>query len=412
MSRLPWKFTDFVKLHLYVKNGEVREWDLYEMLKNSFVDINDVLYMLNFLPESIKIKQYDGELIDLPMICKNRSIDISDIINHIDILKNTCYTSQNPSLRLEDVDKHTDIMWQRNLLSRNPNITIKFIIDHPNNSDHTHLSTDWDWESISGNVGIKIKDIYDYPDLPWNWHYVSRNPNLTYDDLIKLKNGFKTSNGVLAFGYISTLLYWEWISLKMPLTIQQLKSSRDLPWDYDYLSGNMSFTLSMMLSNSEIPWNFYKISRIGSTLDDVRNYPNLPWSWNNLCSHIPISMKDAQSPDIKDDIRWTYMAENPAITFKNILEYPDKEWDWLDISHKCYDEDISVVYYHFIGVVIALIDIIPGQNSGFTPEKSTRCYLPPYVLLWITDWMKYYHFYKISETKKLKIIDSIIKIKN
>lgn len=409
---LPWKFTDFVKSHLYDKNGEIRDWDVYEMFKNSFVDINDVLYMLNFLPESIKIWKYDNELIDMHMICKNKSINIHDILDHIDMLKGACYTSKNPSLRLEYVDKYTNIIWQRNLLSRNPNITIKFIIDHPNNSDHTNLSIDWDWACISENPGIKIKDIYDYPDLPWNLYYVSKNPNLTFEDIIKLKNGFKTSNGVLTFGYISTLLYWRWISLCVPLTIQQLKNSRDLPWDYDCLSRNMSFTLSDMLSNPEIPWNFQKISRIGSTLDDVRNHPNLPWNWDNLCSNIPISIKDAQSPDIKDKIKWNYMAENPGITFKNILKYPDFNWDWSDISHKCYDEDISVVYHHFVGVVMALVGVRPDSNSGFAPEESTRCYLPPYIILWITDWMRYYHFYKIPETKKLEIINAIIKIKN
>jgi hypothetical protein len=410
---LPWKFTDFVKLHLYDKNGIIRNWNLDNMLKNSFVDINDALYMLDFLPESIKNRRHIDETIDMRMICKNKTIGIQDIINHFSILKlcGFVYISQNPSLRLEDIPKH-DIKWWRKLLSKNPNITIKFIVDHPDNSNHVYISGHWRWSDISANPGIKIKDIYDYPDLPWDWYYVSMNPNLTFEDILKLKDGFKTSKGILTFGYISTLLYWTWISLRIPLTIQQLKNSRDLPWDYSYLSRNMSFTLSDMLLNFDIPWNFKKISRIGSTLDDVRNYPILPWVWANLCSNIPISMKDAQSQDIKNKIEWEHMAENPAIKFKDIHEHPDIGWNWFDISHKCYDEDISIVYLHFVGVVMALIGFVPEQTSGFMPERSMRCYLPPYIILWITDWMKYYHFYKIPETKKLGIINAIIGRKN
>ena len=40
----------------------------------------------------------------------------------------------------------------------------------------------WDWIEISRNINIKMEDIRDNIDLPWNWRYgVSSNPNLDLD---------------------------------------------------------------------------------------------------------------------------------------------------------------------------------------------------------------------------------------
>lgn len=34
------------------------------------------------------------------------------------------------------------------------------------------------WGEVSSNKNIKIEDIINNPKIPWDFHYVSRNPNL------------------------------------------------------------------------------------------------------------------------------------------------------------------------------------------------------------------------------------------
>ena len=44
-----------------------------------------------------------------------------------------------------------------------------------------HPEKPWDWAWISKNPNITIKMIEKHPDKPWNWRYISRNPNLTIE---------------------------------------------------------------------------------------------------------------------------------------------------------------------------------------------------------------------------------------
>ena len=46
----------------------------------------------------------------------------------------------------------------------------QFIIDNPDKP--------WDWDYISENPNITMKDILDNPDKPWDWDYISWNPNI------------------------------------------------------------------------------------------------------------------------------------------------------------------------------------------------------------------------------------------
>jgi len=43
----------------------------------------------------------------------------------------------------------------------------------------------WDWECLSENSGITMKDVIENPDMPWSWKYLSRNPNITIDFIKK-----------------------------------------------------------------------------------------------------------------------------------------------------------------------------------------------------------------------------------
>ena len=46
----------------------------------------------------------------------------------------------------------------------------------------------WEWDYISCNPNITMKDIKENPDKPWDWYYVSMNPNITIQYILENPN--------------------------------------------------------------------------------------------------------------------------------------------------------------------------------------------------------------------------------
>ena len=69
---------------------------------------------------------------------------------------------------MDFINANPDKPWDWTYISYNPDITMKYINDN--------LDKPWDWSWVSYNPGITMKDIYDNLDKPWDWVYISRNP--------------------------------------------------------------------------------------------------------------------------------------------------------------------------------------------------------------------------------------------
>ena len=69
------------------------------------------------------------------------------------------------------LQKYPNRPWNWLVISRNPNLTMEMIEKLPNKP--------WDWYSISYNPNITTEDIEKYPNKPWNWYGISANPNIT-----------------------------------------------------------------------------------------------------------------------------------------------------------------------------------------------------------------------------------------
>ena len=65
--------------------------------------------------------------------------------------------------------------------------------------------------------------IQENPDKPWNWMYISKNPNITWD-IIK-ENPDKP---------------WDWmyISMNPNITMDIIRENPDKPWEWNYISYN------------------------------------------------------------------------------------------------------------------------------------------------------------------------------
>jgi hypothetical protein len=83
--------------------------------------------------------------------------------------------------------------------------------------------------------------ILDHPEKPWDWYWISQNPNITWDII--------TTNP-------------------------------EKPWDWDTISQNPNITWDIIRTNPEKPWDWHAISRNPNmTWDIIQAHPEKPWNW-------------------------------------------------------------------------------------------------------------------------------------
>ncbi len=121
------------------------------------------------------------------------------------------------------------------------------------------------WETVKDN-----------PDKPWNWGWLSGNPNIT----------------------------WEIV-----------RDNLDKPWDWYYLSENRSITWEIVRDNLDKAWDWRILSQNPNiTWEIIKNNQDKPWDWGwlsgNLFNYNPLVNKESRKKDIK--LRLNY--------FKKIFE--------------------------------------------------------------------------------------------
>ena len=71
------------------------------------------------------------------------------------------------------LQKYPDKPWDWCWISGNPNVTMEMIKKHPDKP--------WNWKRISQNPNVTMEMIEKHPDQPWDWTCISMNPNLTIE---------------------------------------------------------------------------------------------------------------------------------------------------------------------------------------------------------------------------------------
>lgn len=113
------------------------------------------------------------------------------------------YLSLSNIVTIKDIEDNIEFPWEYNYIKyRDWNPTVQYTIEYiKNNIDRLHLIS---WLDACKDKGITVNDIENNPDVDWNWTYVSANPNITYDFIVKnedkisfwmlSKNMFHTNN--------------------------------------------------------------------------------------------------------------------------------------------------------------------------------------------------------------------------
>ncbi len=209
-------------------------------------------------------------------------------------------TSRNCAISMNDIFSNLDIPWNWEYISYNPNIRI---IDILNNIDKP-----WDWGVLSYNIGIKMDDISSNITLPWDWYFVINNPNITKSFIIE--NQDKITN--------------ESLFKNSNLTMLDFEQSIHIPWNYSELSNNPNLTIDFIKKYPNKKWNWNKISSNPNlTIDFIKEFPDKKWNWDDLTKHKNIQVEDIEN---NLNLKWNWkkygpLGNNQNITYEFIKKY-------------------------------------------------------------------------------------------
>ena len=196
------------------------------------------------------------------------------------------------------INKYSDKPWDWKWISINPNLTMEII--------NKYSDKPWDWENISNHENITMEMIEKYPHIPWVWgdYGISNNPNLTMEIIEK---------------YPDKPWCWKIISRNPNITMLIIDKYPNKPWVWGEwgISMNPNITIEMIEKYPDKDWEWGGFGYWGITTNNnitmefIKKYPMNPWDWG-------------------------YISSNKNLTIEFLLEtikkFPHISWDWGGIS--------------------------------------------------------------------------------
>ena len=179
------------------------------------------------------------------------------------------------------------------LIVKHPSITIQDVIRYPN--------LKWNWTYISDNFKLTVMEVVENINLPWNWFALANNNFLTIDFMFTQtleKNILRTMIRT-NIGYHSNSTFFEFLirNLDKPLIFFGEEISKK--------------NIFREIDNVDFNYIWYNVT-INTPIKHVVNNPHKPWE---------------------------KFSENPNITLKFIKDNLDKEWDWKEIMMRHLEND-------------------------------------------------------------------------
>lgn len=125
-------------------------------------------------------------------LLKHQNITLADIKKHDDLpwgLSHAHHTllyqlNFNPNITLEDMTGHPKVDWQANFMVEKTQFNIHWVLRFPR-------TVYWYAHRASQHKNITWDDIKRHANLPWEWKYVSKNPNIMIDTIYHSKDNYK-----------------------------------------------------------------------------------------------------------------------------------------------------------------------------------------------------------------------------
>jgi hypothetical protein len=222
--------------------------------KNKSINIHQLSILIHQLNRVISLKK--ESILNWKKITKNKGVTIEDIKN----------TSDNPMY-----------CWEYNELFKNPHFTIKYLdyymsinnlyekIEYKYSNNGKYIDNKQDkiyllWKYLSKSRLTTLADIDNHPEYPWDFIWVSCNPNLTIDFIHKYRykiwnNEFLQQNSAIS-------------------VVQFIEYKKMYPYELNYksLSMNNSINLEYVINNPNQPWDYRSILFFNHTTYDYKFY--------------------------------------------------------------------------------------------------------------------------------------------
>ena len=270
-----------------------------------------------------------------------------------------------------------------------------------------HLNT-INWVYFSKNPNITMKIIEDNLELPWDWHGISDNPNITIDFIKR---------------YNPDLFHWYALSLNKAITMDMVEQNLDLPWNWNGISNNNNLDLDFIERHIDKPFDWELISlNKNLTMDFINKYPNKSWYWNWISSNENITLNDIENNSQKP-WSWINIAQDQILTLDFIKRHKDIFSEPSNIKSLTFNKNITTdiidyfadkfkkEHYHYLSLNenIPIEYIFKNKDKDWLIDHISRKFkiteeiIEKYPLKW--NW------YEISKNEKASF-ELICKIEN
>ena len=243
------------------------------------------------------------------------------------------------------------------------------------------------WEYLSEHPRVDLASTRDFPEAPWCWLDIFRNPTVSLADLLEHCRKLASEGAIpfaIAHRYVMTTaatsmnvpfeyrlehpeIWWNFaaFSAEDPHIVEHVQRFPNLGWSARELSHNPHLTLDLVQGTYEDP--FEDIGEIFDTrgCPVVENYPlpllafdwdwvalsenkairvqdmlahrELPWQWGGASSNPTITVELVER---HRELGWSGqgLSKNPGISLEAMLE---KRYDWVSWPHVSSHPDVG-----------------------------------------------------------------------
>lgn len=292
-------------------------------------------------------------------------------------------------------------------LITNPNVPFPIVLELFNSLNL--IPTSKRYNIISQNNVITIPDILKHPEIKWDYHSLSHNPNMTWEfiqETMETKHYQGLKKGKWNFVYLS---------YNPCITFDIIKKYPQYEWDYVFVSENPNITLKIVKENPDLPWNIEQLTKNPNIkLRDILENKNIFKDRDKYIRsyiHNPnLNIKDVLDyQKLYKDSNWESISDNPGIGINDILKTEFLPWDLEMIQYnpnltfKTIIENIDKNRGSF------KLDYLLDNKYGFNKYAKQRkdIIFPKY---WLMVFYLYRYIYDETKPKDkvYKIADIII----
>ena len=268
--------------------------------------------------------------------------------SHYEGLSKTVLFGSNPLLTLTSIEKYIQEDWSLKALSYNPNITFEFI--------KKYIYKKWYWSAITTHKNITYTHIIKNLSLPWVFQDICENPNITIDEIEQLHTLYPILDNI---NYVS-------LSQSPKITVDFVSRHINRQWWWQYLSCNPAISLQDIIDYPELPWSWTTVAQHPElTWEFVTLHKDKYWSWYYLTTHPNISL-DVIDTNIEEPWLWRAMCKRDDLTIEFIEKHIHRDWDWKEMSlHPVITKQFYIEHLHLdwdAQVMGLYMEIVPDSS--------------------------------------------------